>query len=363
MRRALLVVALPARARRGGLRQGLRGPRARRLRGRGDQARPGRGPQGADRLGQHPHRGRHARRRRERVLGDRQERRRRRRAPDDRLGLLPLARHLQRRPHEGPDLRGGRLAAGRARRLDPRPVDRAGDPPRRAGRHPRRLDQLGREPVARPRRARARRPARDARRLPGRQAHGGLRREARDLRQAGAAQQRARPALRRLRARDARGRREREQLRPRRHRPRHRRAQAAGRAGGAQGRRRPDPLERRGQDVARGQEGGRPRDQGEARHLRPLARDPRGGQGRADAVRGRPAGLPPGLHADRDADPADPLRPLPVEGADRVHRAELRDEGERRSSRSRRARAGSARPSGGAPRAAAPGSASRRRPG
>ena len=66
---------------------------------------------GADRLGQHPDRGRHARRGRQRVLGDRQERRRRRRAPDDRLGLLPLAGHLQRRPHEGPDLRGGRLAS------------------------------------------------------------------------------------------------------------------------------------------------------------------------------------------------------------------------------------------------------------
>ena len=154
---------------------------------------------------------------------------------------------------------------------------------------------------------------------------------------------------------------EREQLRPRRHRPRHRRAQAAGRAGGAEGRRRPDPLERRGQDVARGQEGGRPRDQGEARHLRPLARDPRGGQGRADAVRGRPAGLPAGLHADRDADPADPLRPLPVKGQTvstgpnfvTKENAELALQTSARGIRY----------SGGAPRAAAPGSASRRRPG
>ena len=57
-----------------------------------------------------------------------------------------------------------------------------------------------------------------------------------------------------------------------------------------------------------------PRDGALIGHLRPHARGPRGDQGRADAVRGRPAGLPPGLHADRDAGPAGPLRPLPGAG-------------------------------------------------
>ena len=173
-----------------------------------------------------------------------------------------------------------------------------------------------------PRRARARRPARDARGLPGRQAHGGRRRQARAVRQAGAAQQRARPALRRLRARDARGRRRARatssSTSPTATSPRAKlRAELAARKA--------DGVLTLSSDAARTsleakKEGGRAtRPKLATFDLSPeiLA----GGQGRAHALRGRPAGLPAGLHADRDADPADPLRPLPLDGADRARRA------------------------------------------
>ena len=77
------------------------------------------------------------------------------------------------------------------------------------------------------------------------------------------------------------------------------------------------------------QERRRPRDAREARHVRPLARGARGDARRADAVRGRPAALPPGLPADRDARPAGPLRLFPVARRAGPDRPELRDAGDR----------------------------------
>ena len=83
------------------------------------------GRRGADR-------GRHARPGLEQVLGDHPQRRRLRRAPARRARRLPVARRLQRRADERADRPGGRDQARRARGLDPVRRPGAGDPARRA---------------------------------------------------------------------------------------------------------------------------------------------------------------------------------------------------------------------------------------
>ena len=228
------------------------------------------------------------------------------------LGLLPLARHLQRRPHEGAHLPGGRLEArtGSSSRSPIPPSRRPSAAPSAPASPSSSINSganLWRDLGVLAHVGQRETPA--GYQVGKRMAASGVKRALcvkQELRN-NALDQRCRGFARGMREGGGSARNfvldvtDRDIAAPK----------LRGRARRAEGRRRPDALQRRGQDLARGQEGGRPRDAGEARHLRPLARDPRGDQGRAHALRRRPAGLPPGLHADRAADPADPLRPLP----------------------------------------------------
>ena len=267
--RRLLAAARCWRSRRR-LRQGHRGPRARRLRGRGHQARAAGRRARAARRGHRADRGRHPRPGVEHVLGDRPQRRRRRRAPDGRLG------HLPRRPTRSRVERMRELideaVDGKPDGLVvsiPDPAVGAGDPARRARRHPGRLDQLGRGPVApasgsSPTSASPRTRAG----LRGRRAAGGGRRAQRALHQPGGRQQGARRSLRGVRARRcARPAARSQRARARRRGPQRRRAQARRRDRAAQGRRRARAQRRR-----RGRRRSTPRSSAAARRASRSAR-------------------------------------------------------------------------------------------
>ena len=248
-------------------------------------------------------------------------------APDGRARSPTARRTSTRRAHARPDRPGGRPPARRPRRLDPRARPRAGDPPRRARRHPGRLDQLRQRPVAQLGVLAHVGQPEDAGGLRGRPAHGGaagVRQRA--VRQPGA---RATTALDQRCAGFARG--------DARGRRRHahvvldvddRDIAAPQARGRARWRAKADGVLTLDSDAARRRSTAKKA--AAARRARSSARSTsrprssrRSSDGRID-LRGRPAGLPAGLHADRDAHPARALRPLPVDGADVVHRAELR---------------------------------------
>ena len=191
--------------------------------------------------------------------------------------------------------------ARRARGLDPRPRRGSGDPARGARRHPGRVDELRGRPVARVRHPRPRRAARGAGGARGRRAARSGRRTQRDLHQPHAREQVAGDPLRGVRPRDAQARRPVTRVRARRRGPQRGRAEARRGDRAPQGGRGARPRHRRLGGGAGRQEARRPLGAREDRHVRPHARGARGDQGRPDPVRGRPAGLPAGLHADRDA--------------------------------------------------------------